>query len=102
MVGLGKTGMSLISFLLRQGAEVLVSDFHQLTEVEKLVSDFKGTGLPLILEGGGHSRAFFLKAHMVLVSPGIPLDIPALKAVQDKGIPVFGEVEVFAAFPRPR
>ncbi|MGC1403128.1 MAG: UDP-N-acetylmuramoyl-L-alanine--D-glutamate ligase [Thermodesulfobacteriota bacterium] len=100
MIGLGKTGVSLITFLLRQGAQVMVSDIRQLTEVERLVSDFKGIGLPLILEGEGHSRAFFLKAHMVLVSPGIPLDIPALKAVREKGIPVFGEVEVFAAFSK--
>ena len=100
MVGLGKTGMSLISFLLKQGAQVLVSDLRELSEVEKRVSDFKGIGLPLILEGGGHSRGFFLKAQMVLVSPGIPLDIPALKAVREKGIPVLGEVELFAAFSK--
>ena len=50
----------------------------------------------MILEGGGHSPDFFLTADMVVVSPGIPLDIPALKAVRGKGIPVLGEVEVFA------
>ena len=100
VVGLGKTGMSLTSFLLKQGAQVMVSDLRERSEVEKRVSDFKGIGLPLVLEGGGHSRGFFLKAQMVLVSPGIPLDIPALKAVREKGIPVFGEVEVFADFSR--
>jgi UDP-N-acetylmuramoylalanine--D-glutamate ligase len=98
VVGLGKTGMSLVSFLLKQGAQVLVSDLRERSEVEKRVSYFKGIGLPLTLEGGGHSREFFLKAQTVLVSPGIPLDIPALKAVREKGIPVLGEVELFAAF----
>jgi UDP-N-acetylmuramoylalanine--D-glutamate ligase len=37
---------------------------------------------------------------MVLVSPGIPLDIPALKAAKAQGVPVFGELEVFAALSR--
>ncbi len=98
MVGLGKTGMALIAFLVRQGAQVLVSDSLDLNEIKKRVSEIKAIRFPLILEGGGHSPAFFLKADMVLVSPGIPLDLPALRAVQDKGIPVFGELEVFAAF----
>lgn len=100
MVGLGKTGMALVSFLLRQGAQVLVSDSRQLTEIQKQLSEHDEIGLPLILEAGGHSSDFFLKADMVLVSPGIPLDIPALKAAQDRGIPILGELEVFAAFSK--
>ena len=97
VVGLGKTGMTLVSFLLRQGAQVFISDSQEISVLEKMVSHFKGIGLTPILEGGGHSKAFFLKAYMVLVSPGIPLDLPALKAVKEKGIPILGEVEVFSA-----
>lgn len=96
VVGLGKTGMTLVSFLLRQGAQVMVSDSRELPEVEKMVSPFKGIGLPLILEGGGHRVPFFLTADQVVVSPGIPLDLPALKAVEEKGIPILGEIELFA------
>lgn len=100
MVGLGKTGIALVSFLLRQGAQVLVSDSRQLTEIQKQVSEHDEIGRSLILEAGGHSSAFFLKPDMVLVSPGIPLDIPALKAAQDRGIPILGELEVFTAFSK--
>ncbi|MCJ7833013.1 MAG: UDP-N-acetylmuramoyl-L-alanine--D-glutamate ligase, partial [Deltaproteobacteria bacterium] len=94
--GLGKTGMALVSFLLGQGAEVMVSDSRKTSELQEMVSPFKGIGLPLILEGGGHSPAFFSTADMVLVSPGIPLDTPALNAARGKGIPILGELEVFA------
>jgi UDP-N-acetylmuramoylalanine--D-glutamate ligase len=96
VVGLGKTGMALVSYFLGQGAQVMISDSREISELKELVSPFEGVGIPLILEGGGHSPAFFLKADMVAVSPGIPLDIPALKAVREKGIPILGEVEVFA------
>jgi len=88
--------MALVSFLLGQGAEVMVSDSRKISELQEMVSPFKGIGLPLILEGGGHSPSFFSTANMVLVSPGIPLDTPALNAARGKGIPILGELEVFA------
>jgi len=96
VVGLGKTGMALVSFLLGQGAEVMVSDSRKISELQELVSPFKGVGLPMVLEGGVHSPGFFETADMVLVSPGIPLDTPALDAARGKGIPILGELEVFA------
>jgi UDP-N-acetylmuramoylalanine--D-glutamate ligase len=96
VVGMGKTGMALVSFLLSQGAEVMISDSREISELKEIVSPFDGIGLPLILEGGGHSPAFFLKADLVAVSPGIPLEIPALKVVRDTGISIIGELEIFA------
>ncbi len=96
MVGLGKTGLALVSFFLKQGAEVMISDSREISELKESISVFEGMGFPLILEGGGHSPEFFLKAGMLAVSPGIPLDIPALKTVREKGISIIGEVEVFA------
>ena len=96
VVGLGKTGMALVSFLLKEGARVMISDSREISELKEMLSNFKGASPPLVLEGGGHRTDFFLSADMVLVSPGIPLDIPALKAVREKGIPIHGEIEVFA------
>lgn len=96
VVGLGKTGMALASFLLNEGAQVMVSDSRELSELKEMVSAFNWAGPSLVLEGGGHRTDFFLKADVVLVSPGIPLDIPALKAVREIGIPILGEIEVFA------
>jgi UDP-N-acetylmuramoylalanine--D-glutamate ligase len=96
VVGMGKTGMSLVSFLLDQGAEVMISDSREISELKEMVTPFNGIGFPLILEGGEHSSGFFSRADMVAVSPGIPLDIPALKAVREKGTAIFGEVEIFA------
>ena len=100
VVGLGKTGMTLVSFFLKQGAVVRASDSRPLQELESLVSHFRGTGHPLILEGGGHSIPFFTEVDLVVVSPGIPLDLPALEAAMAKGIPLIGEIEIFAGLVR--
>jgi len=98
VVGLGKTGMSLVTFLLNQGAEVSVSDTRELPALQKALSSFLEKGYSLELEGGGHSLPFFQKAEMVLVSPGIALDLPALRAVEAQGIPVWGELEIFSLY----
>jgi UDP-N-acetylmuramoylalanine--D-glutamate ligase len=98
VVGMGKTGTALVSFFLGQGAEVMISDSREVSEWKEMTAQFNGIGFPLVLEGGGHSPDFFLKADMIAVSPGIPLDIPALKAVRGKGTSVVGEVEIFAAW----
>lgn len=98
VVGWGKTGTALITFALKQGAEVRVSDQRDLGELQTLALSLGPPGRSLILEGGGHRPDFFTEADLILVSPGIPLDLPALEAARRKGIPIFGEVEVFARF----
>jgi UDP-N-acetylmuramoylalanine--D-glutamate ligase len=88
--------MAMVSFFLKEGAQVMISDSREISELKEMVSSFDRADPPLLLEGEGHSPEFFLKSDMVAVSPGIPLDLPALKAVREKGTPVFGEVEIFA------
>jgi UDP-N-acetylmuramoylalanine--D-glutamate ligase len=98
VVGLGKTGMALVTFLLNQGAQVSVSDTRDLPVLQKALSSFMDQGYSLELEGGGHTIPFFQKAEMVLVSPGIALDLPALKAVEARGVSVWGELEIFSMY----
>lgn len=100
VVGLGKTGLSLITYILGQGAQVMISDSRESSEIEAILAPFLAKGVSLTWEGGGHCKEFFLKAEMILVSPGIPLDLPALKAAREKDIPVWGEVEVFAQYSK--
>jgi UDP-N-acetylmuramoylalanine--D-glutamate ligase len=96
IVGLGKTGLALAEYLKRQGSRVLVSDSRAREELEPLIpSDPEGTP-PWFIEGGGHTVDFFLQADLILVSPGIPLDILPLKAAGEKGIPIWGELELFS------
>jgi UDP-N-acetylmuramoylalanine--D-glutamate ligase len=53
-----------------------------------------------LIEGGGHTVDFFLQADLILVSPGIPLDILPLAAARKKGIPIRGELELFSRYCR--
>lgn len=96
VVGLGKTGLALTNYLKRQGARVLVSDSRSRDELETLVPNDPDVTPPWFIEGGGHTVDFFLQADLILVSPGIPLDILPLRAAGEKGIPIWGELELFS------
>jgi UDP-N-acetylmuramoylalanine--D-glutamate ligase len=96
VVGLGKTGLALTEYLKRQGSRILVSDSRSRDELEVLVPKDPEVSPPWFIEGGGHTVDFFLQADLILVSPGIPLDILPLKAAGEKGIPIWGELELFS------
>jgi UDP-N-acetylmuramoylalanine--D-glutamate ligase len=52
------------------------------------------------LELGSQRQEIFLSHHLVVVSPGVPWDLPQLQAARERGIPVFPEVEVAGWFLR--
>ncbi len=99
VVGLGKTGLALIRFLNRQGSRIMVSDTRGREEIKSILNADSAPS-SLLIEGGGHTVGFFLQADLILVSPGIPLELLPLSAAREKGIPVRGELEVFSRYCR--
>lgn len=91
IVGAGSTGRSLARFFRARGAQVVLSD-NRRGELLENIEELKATEVTLDL--GGHSQALFAAADLVVVSPGVPLDIPALDTCREHGVPLLGEVEV--------
>lgn len=100
VVGLGKTGLALTEFLKRQGSRIMVSDARGREELESILNTAPDAAPSLLIEGGGHTVDFFLQADLILVSPGIPLELLPLKAARGKGIPIWGELELFSRYCR--
>src|SRR5712692_7088725 len=46
------------------------------------------------LWAGGHPDAAFVGADLIVVSPGVPLELPALVAMRARGVPIIGELEL--------
>jgi len=93
VVGLGKSGFSVVRWLYRMGANVMVSEMRDAGELDgDLIYDLSEKGISM--ETGGHRIETFLDADMIVVSPGVPLDIKPIQASRDKGIPVMGELEL--------
>jgi len=93
VVGLGCTGMSAIRFLHKHGFECAVVDSRirppALAELRESLPD-----VPTFL--GGFNRDAFRAATHLVVSPGLSLDLPEVREARSRGVPVFGDLDLFA------
>lgn len=93
VVGLGKSGLSAARWLSKEGARVVLSDMKEEGELDAAsLREILEMGIKL--EAGSHRKETFLNPDMIIVSPGVPLDMGPLKAAIDIGIPVLGEMEL--------
>ncbi len=94
VVGLGVTGLSVARFLSTRGIQLAVADSREkppgLAELRDLLPDVA------VFLGGFDSVAFDRATHLV-VSPGIGLETPMFKQAMHSGIPVFGDLDLFAS-----
>ncbi|MES1021416.1 UDP-N-acetylmuramoyl-L-alanine--D-glutamate ligase [Gloeocapsa sp. BRSZ] len=90
VIGLGKSGVAAARLLKRQGWDVTLSDRNfAATFDRKLESE----GITVKLGYSWHPDADDL-TKLVVVSPGVPWDIPALVAARERGIDTIGEMEL--------
>ncbi|MEW6594659.1 MAG: UDP-N-acetylmuramoyl-L-alanine--D-glutamate ligase [Thermodesulfobacteriota bacterium] len=91
VVGLGKSGFAAVRFLLDQGMRVSVSEGGRAPHLDaEKMQWLQEKGVHC--EVGGHSSELFAGVDAILLSPGVPLTLPALAAAREKDIPIFGEL----------
>jgi UDP-N-acetylmuramoylalanine--D-glutamate ligase len=93
VVGLGKTGLSCARHLRRQGRAVAVMDSRE-TPPGLMQARDELPDVALLL--GGFDAAAMEAADEIVVSPGVALAEPAIRRAAAAGIPVVGDVELFA------
>lgn len=92
LVGLAKTGISTIKCLAKYGADITVNDIKTEDKLEEIISEIKDIdGIKYIL---GHHPEDISDIEMVVVSPGVPLDLPFIKKIIDNNKELIGEVEL--------
>jgi len=87
VLGMGESGIYASRLLHNLGAKVLLSDVKKKEDVKNPPPAF------LEIEYGGHSFRV-LEAEVIVVSPGIPMDVPIIKKAREKKIPIMGELEL--------
>ena len=93
VLGLGDTGLSLTRWLCRRGATVWVADTRDNPpHAAKLKRDFSDVEL----HTGPYRPATFSDIDGIAISPGVPLREPLVQDASLRGIPVVGDVELFA------
>ncbi|MFG1497671.1 UDP-N-acetylmuramoyl-L-alanine--D-glutamate ligase [Saccharospirillum sp. HFRX-1] len=92
VVGLGATGLSCVRFLRARGQGVAVVDSRD----EPPGRDVLQREFPEVeLTTGAFSAEQLKQADILVLSPGVPLATPAIKAAIDAGVPVTSDIELF-------
>lgn len=95
VLGAALSGRAVARLLSGAGATVFVSDHGKRRPgVEEELSREA-----IACEFGGHTRRA-LEADFVAISPGVPLTADIVRAAENRGIPIYGELEVASWFCR--
>ena len=91
VVGLARTGVAVSLFAAGYGAGVTATDEKPESALGEAVGKLRAAGVKLEL--GGHPPAAFFEQDLIVVSPGVPVNLPPLVLAHVGGIPVWGEIE---------
>jgi UDP-N-acetylmuramoylalanine--D-glutamate ligase len=98
VVGLARTGVATALFCASRGAQVTASDARSEREIGEAAAKLRQAGCALEL--GGHTIPTFQAQDLIVPSPGVPADLPALLAARGAGIPIWSEIELASRFVR--
>jgi UDP-N-acetylmuramoylalanine--D-glutamate ligase len=97
VVGAARSGVAAAELLVRRKAAVTLADVkHTIADESRLRS------LGVRIELGSHERATFDHADLVVMSPGVPLDLPEVTWAKRRGTPVIGELELASRWLKGR
>ncbi|MGN6393663.1 MAG: UDP-N-acetylmuramoyl-L-alanine--D-glutamate ligase [Gemmatimonadales bacterium] len=92
VVGLGRSGVAATRLLRREGLTVYASDTGTGLAYEGWATELRGMGA--VVELGGHDLARVARASAVVVAPGVPPDVPPLRAAREAGLAIYAEVDI--------
>ena len=98
VVGLARTGIVTALFSAGYGATVTATDERPESELAETAAKLRAAGVKLEL--GGHAPESFLQQDLIVLSPGVPANLPALVLARARNIPVWSEIELAWRFLR--
>ena len=98
IIGLARSGAAAAKLALKQGFDVTLCDTkpESVFQAAELYEELKK--LPVRLLFGQDGVQALDEADMLLISPGVPIDAPVVKAARARNIPVTGELEFAASY----
>jgi UDP-N-acetylmuramoylalanine--D-glutamate ligase len=93
ILGLGRSGIAAAKLLKQNQYEVVLCDRSSAENLQKQEKDLASQGIKVKLAYNPTLESEYLP-DLIVVSPGVPWDIPFLVEARDKGIPTIGEIEL--------
>ncbi len=95
--GTGISGISAARLLLEQKAEVVVYDGNKEVDSCRIVDqicDGKSCHQNLTIMLGELKEELLDEIQLMVISPGVPTDLPIVERIREKKIPIWGEIEL--------
>ncbi len=93
MVGTKRSGLAAAALLSKHGASVRAMDAQPPSPEEQ--ASFSAIGVGIVPQ-----RPEFLQVDLVVLSPGVPYDLPMLVEARENGLQVIGEVQLASWYLR--
>ena len=95
VAGLGKSGISAAKLLLDVGSEVFLYDGNAQLDVENIIEKLHVEDRSKITTKTGELLAEDLAGiHLCVISPGIDLETPFVKVINEAKVPIWSEIEL--------
>lgn len=91
VVGSGISGIAAAKLLLHKNAVVTLYDGNEALDTEKVLERI-GAELPVVC--GEFTKELADRTELLVLSPGVPTDLPFVLALKEQGVPVWGEIEL--------
>jgi UDP-N-acetylmuramoylalanine--D-glutamate ligase len=91
VIGLAKSGVCMVRFLVAQGAKVTVSDHKSKAELSTALEQIED--LQLEYDLGGHTPKKFIEQDLIILSPGVSPQLKIFDYARHNGVKVTGEFE---------
>ena len=91
ILGAARSGCAAAKYFHSKGTSLFISDSCAPEKLDSLLAAHGLAGTPR--EGGGHTRRV-LDSDLIVLSPGVPSDIPILLEASRQRIPVWSEIEL--------
>ncbi len=93
IIGLGRSGIAAARLLKQEGWEVILSDGKTSESLRQQQKELSSEGITVQLGSSLELNTSDLP-QLIVVSPGVPWDIPVLIEARNKGIDTIGEMEL--------
>ncbi|MBN1954616.1 MAG: UDP-N-acetylmuramoyl-L-alanine--D-glutamate ligase [Anaerolineae bacterium] len=93
VLGLARQGSALAHFLVREGAEVTISDLKDAAALAAPLAEL--AGLPIRYVLGKHPKNLLQGTDLLCLSGGVPLEAPIVVEARRRSIPLSNDAQLF-------
>ncbi|MGI5899317.1 MAG: UDP-N-acetylmuramoyl-L-alanine--D-glutamate ligase [Christensenellales bacterium] len=96
IIGMARSGIAAARLLLKAGAKVTVNDIKTLDKFNGALDDIIAAGALDSL--GIPPDSLVDESDMIVISPGVPMDLPFIQKARESGKEIIGELELASLF----